>query len=221
MNKKIISFNQVDKIYRDNTHVIKNLSFEIDRGELVFIAGASGAGKSTILKLIAGIENASCGEIIVNDISLTNTHHNHRAFIRQHIGFIFQDHKILPDRNVFDNVRLPLDILGYSGEMISTRVLSSLKQVGLEHKIHHMPEQLSGGESQRLCIARAIIHKPQILLADEPTANLDRDNALKILELFKKFHSAGTTILVSAHDESLLNDYGKRILRIQHGGFKG
>ena len=221
MNNPIISFDQVYKKYHGDIHALENLSINIERGELVFLAGPSGAGKSTILKLIAGIETSTSGTIVVNNINLTRTNQNHRTFIRQHIGFIFQDHKILFDRNVFDNVRLPLDILGYSRAEINERSHKALEHVGLIHKIKSMPEQLSGGEQQRLCIARAVVHRPKILLADEPTANLDRDNALRILELLKIFHKAGVTILISAHDESILNDYGKRIIRIQNGQFRG
>jgi cell division transport system ATP-binding protein len=221
MDKKIIIFEQVSKIYPGSITAIQNITFNIDRGELVFLAGHSGAGKSTILKLIAGIETASTGNVIVNGFDLSETKLNHRTFIRQHIGFIFQDHKILYDRNVFNNVRLPLDIMGYPESIIQERVMSALKNVGLEHKTRVTPERLSGGEQQRLCIARAVVHQPKILIADEPTANLDRDNALRILELFKIFHQAGVTILISAHDESILNDYGKRIISLSQGQLRG
>lgn len=221
MQKSIIQFDQVQKKYTGDITALQNLSLEIERGELVFLAGPSGSGKSTILKLIAGIETATSGRVIVNGIDLTNTSQNHRTLIRSHIGFVFQDHKILFDRSVFDNVRLPLDILGYSEAEIKERVESALFSVGLEHKINCMPQQLSGGEQQRLCIARAVIHKPKILIADEPTANLDRDNALRILELFKSFHKASATIIISAHDETILSDYGKRIIRLTQGQFSG
>ncbi|MFN8769355.1 MAG: cell division ATP-binding protein FtsE [Neisseriaceae bacterium] len=217
----MISFEQVYKKYYGDINAIENLSLNIERGELVFLAGPSGAGKSTILKLTAGIEVATGGTIIVNGIDLTKTNQNYRTFIRQHIGFIFQDHKILFDRSVFDNVRLPLDILEYTEQEIRERTEKSLDHVGLLHKIKSMPEQLSGGEQQRLCIARAVVHRPKILLADEPTANLDRDNALRILELLKNFHRSGVTIIISAHDESILSDYGKRIIRINNGQFRG
>lgn len=219
MNNQIITFEQVSKIYPGDILAIQNLSLSVDRGELVFLAGPSGAGKSTILKLIAGIEVASQGNVRVNGFDLSLTQDNHRTFIRQHIGFIFQDHKILYDRNVFENVRLPLDILDYQNK--KERVIDALRRVGLEHKIYTDPKQLSGGEQQRLCIARAIVHNPKILLADEPTANLDRDNALKIIELLKAFHQAGVTILISAHDETILSDYGKRIIRLNKGQFGG
>jgi len=221
MNNKMVVFDQVYKEYPGNIQAVENLSFNIDRGELVFLAGPSGAGKSTILKLIAGIENATAGTVMVNGIDLTQTAQNHRTLIRQHLGFIFQDHKILFGRNVFENVRLSLDIVGHSHKEIKERVLKALHSVGLEHKVHAMPLQLSGGEQQRLCIARAVVHKPKILIADEPTANLDRGNALRILELFKMFHKAGVTIIISAHDESILSDYGKRIIRLNQGQFKG
>lgn len=221
-DNKIIAFQQVSKVYPGNITAVDNLSFDIEKGELVFLAGHSGAGKSTILKLIAGIEVASSGNVIVTGTNLASKSQNYRTFIRQHIGFVFQDHKILFDRNVFDNVRLPLDILNqYSEKEIHERVLKALESVGLEHKVNARPEQLSGGEQQRLCIARAVVHQPKILLADEPTANLDRANVLKILELFKKFHRAGVTIVISAHDESILSDYGKRILQLSHGRFRG
>ena len=222
IENKIIQFEQVSKNYSGNITALNNLSFAIEKGELVFLAGHSGAGKSTILKLIAGIHTASTGNVMVNGINLSQISQNHRTFVRQHIGFVFQDHKILFDRSVKDNVRLPLDITGlYNEKETQERVIRALESVGLEHKINVHPLQLSGGEQQRLCIARAIIHQPKILLADEPTANLDRSNALKILELFKTFHKAGVTIVISAHDESLLGDYGKRIIRLSNGQFRG
>jgi cell division transport system ATP-binding protein len=222
VENKIIQFEQVSKQYPGDIAALNNLSFSIEKGELVFLAGHSGAGKSTILKLIAGIQTASSGNVIVNNINLAQISQNHRTFIRQHIGFVFQDHKILFDRSVSANVRLPLDIGGLFGEKeIQSRVARALESVGLEHKAKAHPLQLSGGEQQRLCIARAIVHQPKILLADEPTANLDRGNALKILELFKNFHRAGVTLVISAHDESLLSDYGKRIIRLSQGQFRG
>lgn len=221
MKKNVVEFQQVCKSYKGDLVALDNLTFEIERGELVFLAGHSGSGKSTILKLIAGIESATSGSVIVNGIELSDTSLNHRTFIRQHIGFIFQDHKILFDRNVFDNVRLPLDIMAYHESEIRDRVMNALESVGLSHKYKLHPQQLSGGEQQRLCIARAVIHQPQILIADEPTANLDRDNALKILELFKSFHKASATVIISAHDESILSDYGKRIIHLTNGTFTG
>jgi cell division transport system ATP-binding protein len=220
MIKTIIQFDQVSKIYGD-IKAINNLSFIINKGELVFLAGKSGAGKSTILQLTAGILKSSSGNITINGINLNTLNSNRRSIIRQHVGFIFQDHKLLYDRNNFDNVKLPLEIIGYDKKYIKDSVDMILEKVGLKDKIYKMPYELSGGEQQRLCIARAMIHNPRILLADEPTANLDYDNAFLILELFKLFHKNGVTIIISAHDKTILNDYGTRILNIQNGQFKG
>lgn len=220
MENDVIIFNQVSKQYGDYL-AINNISLQIKTGELVFLAGSSGAGKSTLLKLIAGIELPTLGSIKINGLDMSKLNQQYRTYIRQNIGFVFQDHKILFDRSVFDNVRLPLDIVGYSEKQIKQRVTSTLEAVGLSDKLKQHPKALSGGEQQRLCIARAVVHQPKILIADEPTANLDRDNSLKILELFKTFHQSGLTILISAHDETILNDYGKRIIRINQGQFKG
>jgi cell division transport system ATP-binding protein len=219
---KIIVFEQVSKNYPGGIAAVNNLSFAVASRELVFLAGHSGAGKSTILKLIAGIQTPTSGKVLVNGIDLSQISQNQRTFIRQHIGLVFQDHKILFERSVVANVRLPLDINGsYREKEIKRRVAMALESVGLSHKALAQPEQLSGGEQQRLCIARAVVHQPKILLADEPTANLDRANALKILELFKTFHKSGVTIIISAHDETILSDYGKRIIYLNQGQFRG
>ncbi|WP_348943793.1 cell division ATP-binding protein FtsE [Chitinibacter sp. FCG-7] len=215
----MIQFQQVSKSYPGGFDAIKNLSFEIPTGELVFLAGHSGAGKSTLLKLIAGIEKPSSGAVLLNGQNLARMSRGSLPFVRRHLGLIFQDHKILYDRSVFDNVRLPLDIIGFDYQKGRRRVLAALDKVGLAGKEKLNPVSLSGGEQQRLCIARAVVHRPSILLADEPTANLDRDYAHDILELFKSFHQVGVTLVISAHDESLMADYGRRILRLKHGQF--
>ncbi|WP_157314440.1 cell division ATP-binding protein FtsE [Chitinibacter sp. GC72] len=215
----MIQFQQVSKSYPGGFDAIKNLSFEIPTGELVFLAGHSGAGKSTLLKLIAGIEKPSSGAVLLNGQNLARMSRGSLPFVRRHLGLIFQDHKILYDRSVFDNVRLPLDIIGFDYQEGRRRVLAALDKVGLAGKEKLNPVSLSGGEQQRLCIARAVVHRPSILLADEPTANLDRDYAHDILELFKSFHQVGVTLVISAHDESLMADYGRRILRLKHGQF--
>ncbi|QLG89425.1 cell division ATP-binding protein FtsE [Chitinibacter bivalviorum] len=215
----MIQFQQVSKSYPGGFDAIKNLSFEIPTGELVFLAGHSGAGKSTLLKLIAGIEKPSSGAVLLNGQNLARMSRGSLPFVRRHLGLIFQDHKILYDRSVFDNVRLPLDIIGFDHQEGRRRVLAALDKVGLAGKEKLNPISLSGGEQQRLCIARAVVHRPSILLADEPTANLDRDYAHDILELFKSFHQVGVTLVISAHDESLMADYGRRILRLKHGQF--
>ncbi|UXY16022.1 cell division ATP-binding protein FtsE [Chitiniphilus purpureus] len=215
----MIQFQQVSKRYPGGFDAVKNLSFEIGDGELVFLAGHSGAGKSTLLKLIAGIEKPTAGAVLVKGQNVARLGRAALPYVRRHIGLIFQDHKILYDRSVFDNVRLPLDIIGFSGPEVKRRVLAALDKVGLGGKDALNPVALSGGEQQRLCIARAVVHRPAILLADEPTANLDRDYAHDILELFKSFHQVGVTLVIAAHDESLMADYGRRILRLKSGQF--
>jgi cell division transport system ATP-binding protein len=157
--------------------------------------------------------------VLLNGQNLARMSRGSLPFVRRHLGLIFQDHKILYDRSVFDNVRLPLDIIGFDYQEGRRRVLAALDKVGLAGKEKLNPVSLSGGEQQRLCIARAVVHRPSILLADEPTANLDRDYAHDILELFKSFHQVGVTLVISAHDESLMADYGRRILRLKHGQF--
>jgi cell division transport system ATP-binding protein len=215
----MIQFDQVSKRYAGGIDALKNLSFQIDAGEMVFLAGHSGAGKSTLLKLISGIERASSGSVLVSGQNLSKLRSHQLPFVRQHIGLVFQDHKILYDRSVFDNVMLPLDIVGFDRREAARRVRAALDKVGLLPKEKAMPIRLSGGEQQRLCIARAVVHRPSILLADEPSANLDRAYALDIMELFKSFHQVGVTVIISAHDETLMEDYGRRILRLREGQF--
>ncbi len=214
----MIQFEQVSKTYPGGHAALKNLSFKIDKGEMIFLAGHSGAGKSTILKLIAGITKPSEGVVRLNQHVLGDLSDNHLGFLRQHIGIVFQDHKILFDRDVLANVMLPLFISGkYSHADALKRAKVAIDKVGLAGKEKAMPVTLSGGEQQRLCIARAVVNQPTLLIADEPSANLDRAYALDIMELFSSFHQAGTTVVVAAHDETLMADYGHRILRLQQG----
>ena len=214
----MIQFEQVSKTYPGGHAALKNLSFKIDKGEMIFLAGHSGAGKSTILKLIAGITKPSEGVVRLNQHVLGDLSDNHLGFLRQHIGIVFQDHKILFDRDVLANVMLPLFISGkYSHADALNRAKVAIDKVGLVGKEKAMPVTLSGGEQQRLCIARAVVNQPTLLIADEPSANLDRAYALDIMELFSSFHQAGTTVVVAAHDETLMADYGHRILRLQQG----
>ena len=215
----MIQFNQVSKSYSGGFIALKNLTFDIKAGELVFLAGHSGAGKSTLLKLISGIERPSSGNVMVNAQNIAKMRRSAIPYVRRHIGLIFQDHKILFDRNVFDNVMLPLNITGFDYRDAKKRVIAALDKVGLKGKEKLNPISLSGGEQQRLCIARAVVHRPTILLADEPTGNLDRAYSLDIMELFKSFHQVGVTVVISAHDETLMVDYGRRILRLKAGEF--
>ena len=215
----MIRFESVSKTYQGGFQALKNVSFAIAKGEMLFIAGHSGAGKSTVLKLISGITRPSGGRVLMNKQDIGRLSDNQLCYLRQHIGIVFQDHKILFDRNVLENVLLPLRIIGYDSKTADKRARIAIEKVGLGGRETADPRGLSGGEQQRLCIARAVIHQPSLLIADEPSANLDRAYALDIMELFKTFHEAGTTVIVSAHDETLMQDYGHRILRLQEGRF--
>ena len=213
----MIRFEQVSKTYPGGFEALKNVSFQINKGEMIFIAGHSGSGKSTVLKLISGITKPSRGKVHFNNQDLGTLTDNQIGFMRQHIGIVFQDHKILYDRNVLQNVILPLRIIGYQPRKAEERARIAIEKVGLKGRELDDPVTLSGGEQQRLCIARAVVHQPSLLIADEPSANLDRAYALDIMELFKTFHEAGTTVIVAANDETLMADYGHRILRLSKG----
>ena len=215
----MIRFESVSKTYQGGFQALKNVSFAIAKGEMIFIAGHSGAGKSTVLKLISGITRPSGGRVLMNKQDIGRLSDNQLCYLRQHIGIVFQDHKILFDRNVLENVLLPLRIIGYDSKTADKRARIAIEKVGLGGRETADPRGLSGGEQQRLCIARAVVHQPSLLIADEPSASLDRAYALDIMELFKTFHEAGTTVIVSAHDETLMQDYGHRILRLQEGRF--
>ena len=195
---------------------LKSVTLSIDSGEFAVITGHSGAGKSTLLKLIAGIELPTSGTVRVNDQDLAGSR---RAlpFIRRRIGLIFQDHKLLYDRTVFDNVQLPLDITGFPPREAARRVRAALDKVGLLSRERERPVTLSGGEQQRLCIARAIVHRPSLLLADEPTANLDMEYAQDIVEILRSFHQVGVTVVVSTHDLVWLRAAHPRVIALSHG----
>ncbi|PWB52304.1 MAG: cell division ATP-binding protein FtsE [Nitrosomonadales bacterium] len=213
----MISLSQVSKRYPGGFEALKDISFSIEKGEMVFVSGHSGAGKSTLLNLIAAIEPPSSGSIIINGQNLAQLRPAAVPFLRRNFGLIFQDHKLLYDRNVFDNVMLPLEITGFERSEAAKRTRAALDKVGLLEREKTMPIALSGGEQQRLCIARAIVHRPSILLADEPTGNLDSAYAGEILEMFKSFNQVGVTVLIVTHDERLIERFGARTLHLQHG----
>lgn len=214
----MISFSQVRKRYPGGYEALSNVSFEIATGEMVFLTGHSGAGKSTLLKLIAGIERPNSGSVLVNNQNVGVLKPSALPFLRRNLGIIFQDHKLLFDRSVFDNVMLPLQICGFDHRESGKRVRAALDKVGLLNREKANPIALSGGEQQRLCIARAIVNRPSILLADEPTGNLDADYAQDIMDIFKSFHQVGVTLLISTHDAGVLFDNDKvRVLNLKQG----
>ena len=200
----MIRFSSVAKRYPGGQEALRGVSLEIAAGEMVAVTGHSGAGKSTLLKLAAGIERATSGSVVVNGQNLGALGETALAVLRRRIGFVFQDHKLLQDRNAFENVALPLRIAGFTREETGRRVRAALDKVGLLARERALPVALSGGEQQRLCIARAIVNRPAMLVADEPTGNLDADYARAIVELFASFHQLGVTVLLSSHDESSL-----------------
>jgi len=200
----VIQFSSVAKRYPGGHEALHAVTVEIAAGEMVAVTGHSGAGKSTLLKLAAGIERASSGTVVVHGQNLGALGETALAVLRRRIGFVFQDHKLLFDRSAFENVALPLRVAGSARDEIARRVRAALDKVGLLAREKAMPVALSGGEQQRLCIARAIVNRPAILVADEPTGNLDADYARAILELFGSFHQVGVTVLLSSHDESSL-----------------
>ncbi|MDO9064712.1 MAG: cell division ATP-binding protein FtsE [Sulfuricella sp.] len=213
----MISFSQVYKRYPGGHEALKNLSFTIDPGEMVFITGPTGAGKSTLLKLVAAIEKPSSGSVVVSGQNIGKLRRSAVPFLRRNFGLIFQDHKLLFDRNVLENVILPLDIAGLPRAESMKRARAALDKVKLLGLEKANPISLSGGEQQRLCVARAIVNRPAIVLADEPTGNLDADYAGEIMEMFKSFNQVGVTLLIATHDEPLIARYSSRVLHLKQG----
>ncbi|MDP3483078.1 MAG: cell division ATP-binding protein FtsE [Sulfuricella sp.] len=213
----MISFSQVYKRYPGGHEALKNLSFTIEPGEMVFITGPTGAGKSTLLKLVAAIEKPSSGSVVVSGQNVGKLRRSAVPFLRRNFGLIFQDHKLLYDRNVLENVILPLDIAGLPRAESMKRARAALDKVKLLGLEKANPISLSGGEQQRLCVARAIVNRPAIVLADEPTGNLDAEYAGEIMEMFKSFNQVGVTLLIATHDESLITRYSSRVLHLKQG----
>ena len=213
----MIRFSAVSKRYPGGYEALRGVTLEIGDGEMVAVTGHSGAGKSTLLKLAAGLERASNGSVVVNGQNLGALGETALAILRRRIGFVFQDHKLLFDRNAFENVALPLRIAGFPAAEAARRVRAALDKVGLLAREKTRPVALSGGEQQRLCIARAIVNRPSLLVADEPTGNLDADYARSILDLFISFHQVGVTVLLSTHDEAALERLACRRVALASG----
>lgn len=213
----MLQFNNVYKRYREGGEALAGVSFRLERGEMAFLTGHSGAGKSTLLKLIPVIERPTRGQIVLDSQNLSRLPVREIPQVRRKLGLIFQDFRLLHDRTVFDNVALPLVIAGHGQTEIGRRVRAALDKVGLLNKEKRLPVGLSGGEQQRVGIARAIVHKPPVILADEPTGNLDPELSAEIMELFREFNQVGVTLLIASHDQSLVSRMGGKILRLQQG----
>ncbi|HSI46343.1 MAG TPA: cell division ATP-binding protein FtsE [Methylophilus sp.] len=212
----MISFNNVSMRYPNSAHLFRQVSFNIEKGDFVLITGQSGAGKSTLLKLMACIEAPSGGHILINEQNISQLHQNAIPYLRRRFGLVFQDHKLLYDRNSFENVALPLSIQGITGEEAARRVRAALDKVGLLNKEKAMPITLSGGEQQRLAIARAVVSRPSIVIADEPTGGLDRVASLEIMQLLKAFNDVGVTVVIAMHDVAQVSTIAYRTLHIDN-----
>jgi cell division transport system ATP-binding protein len=213
----MIEFRQVTKRYDSDHTALRQVSFSLERGELAFLTGHSGAGKSTLLKLIMLMERPSAGEVVVGGQRLNSLPRRQIPYLRRHIGVVFQNHQLLFDRTVFDNVAMPLEVTGAQPRDIGRRVRAALDKVGLLSKEKMNPMQLSGGEQQRVGIARAVVNKPPVLLADEPTGNLDPELSADIMDLFGQFSQVGVTVLIATHDIALINSLGRRTLKLEEG----
>ena len=213
----IVSFHQVSKRYPGGFEALKGVSFTVETGEMLFLTGHSGAGKTTLLKLIAAIERANGGTVLVNGQNVSSMRSSAIPYLRRNLGLVFQGQKLLYDRSVFDNVMLPLVVTGQPYREAARRARAALDKVGLLTREKANPVTLSGGEQQRLCVARAVVNRPAILLADEPTASLDIAYADEIMEMFIAFNQVGVTVLVATHDEQLIGKYRKRVLMLSHG----
>ena len=212
----MIEFQGVSKTYTRDAFALRDVSLNIDKGELVYLAGPSGAGKSTLLKMIAAIERPTSGRVIVNGQDIGKLKRAGVPFLRRNLGLIFQQQRLLNDRSILANAMLPLLVSGASTVQAEQRARAALDKVGLLDRAKALPLELSGGEQQRAAIARAIVNRPQIILADEPTANLDRAAADKVLDALHAFHSVGVTCMISTHDEQVL-DSAARVIRLEHG----
>lgn len=213
----MIRFADVHMRYSGNIEALRRINLHIEQGAMVYVTGRSGAGKSTLLRLIALIDRHTRGQVIVNGQNLERVTGKRIPLYRRNIGFTFQDHRLLNDRTLFDNVALPLVVAGYRYQEIRKRTQASLDKVGLLHKAKYLPVQLSGGEQQRVGIARAVVHRPALLLADEPTGNLDPALSLEIMQLFERFNQVGVTVIIASHDLDMIKKMKKRIITLREG----
>ncbi|MGJ7915769.1 cell division ATP-binding protein FtsE [Massilia sp. LXY-6] len=212
----MIEFQSVSKKYSADALALSDVSFNIAKGELVYLAGPSGAGKSTLLKMIAAVERPTSGRVVVNGHDIGKLKKAGVPFLRRNLGVIFQQQRLLNDRSILANAMLPLIVTGAARGQAEQRARAALDKVGLLDRANAMPLELSGGEQQRAAIARAIVNRPQIILADEPTANLDRAAADRVIDALRAFHSVGVTCMISTHDEQIL-DSAARVIRLEHG----
>lgn len=217
----MIDFINVSKTYSNGTKALNDVSLHIDKGEFVFIVGASGAGKSTFLKLIMREETPTSGEIIINGTKVSKLKRRKVPYLRRHMGIVFQDFRLIEKMNVFDNVAFAMRAVGESKKTINKRVPYVLDLVGLTNKMKDKPSELSGGEQQRVSLARALVNNPEIIIADEPTGNVDPEMSYEIIELLNEINSKGTTVLVVTHEHDLVREFHRRVITINNGSITG
>jgi len=213
----VIETQNLSKAYGPGFHALKHLTLTIEKGEFVFLTGASGAGKSTLLRMLLLQERPTEGDVIVAGRNLSRLSPSDVQAYRRSVGFVFQDFKLIPTKTVFENVSFALRVLGVSIDQQRRRTYQVLKWVGLQHRLQAYPMELSGGEQQRVAIARALVNDPQLVLADEPTGNLDPDLSIEIMKLFREINTRGTTVLVATHNPELIRFVGKRRIHLEHG----
>lgn len=217
----MIDFINVSKTYSNGTHALNDVSLHIDKGEFVFIVGASGAGKSTFLKLIMREETPTAGEIIINGTKTSRLKRRKVPYLRRHMGIVFQDFRLIEKMNVFDNVAFAMRAVGENTKTINKRVPYVLDLVGLSDKMKDKPSELSGGEQQRVSLARALVNNPEIIIADEPTGNVDPEMSYEIIELLNEINAKGTTVLVVTHEHELVREFHRRVITINNGRITG
>ncbi len=213
----MVSLKQVTKVYTNGCQALADVNLQIRKGEFLFITGPSGSGKSTLLKLLYGEEQPTQGAIAVNGNLISNLRGNQLSMLRRQIGIVFQDYKLIPRRTVAENVAFVLWAQGFTRKEVHRRLLPALKMVGLQHKADCFPDQLSGGEQQRVSIARAVVNTPPLLLADEPTGNLDPDNSWQVIKILRKLNSMGITVIVTTHDEQLVRLSNHPVVQVRNG----
>lgn len=214
---KIIEMQNVSKRYSNGTTALLDISVSVEPGEFVYIVGPSGAGKSTFIKLLYRQEQIDKGRLIVGDIDLKKIRKKDIPLLRRSVGVVFQDYKLLPRKNVYENIAYAMEVIGEPKRNIKKRVVGVLDLVGLKHKLRSFPDELSGGEQQRVAIARAIVNTPKLLIADEPTGNLDPDNSWEIMNLLERINLQGTTVLMATHNREIVDTLRHRVIAIEHG----
>lgn len=215
--KRMIEFKNVTKVYNNNVLALSNLNIEINKGEFVFLVGPSGAGKSTFIKMLLKEVDPTAGSVIVTGTDLTKLSHRQIPYYRRKIGVVFQDFRLIPTLNVYENVAFALRVIGASEREIHKKVPMVLSMVGLSKKHKSFPHELSGGEQQRISIARAIVNSPALLIADEPTGNLDPDTSLEIMDIISDINRAGTTVVMATHAKDIVDSMKKRVIAIEKG----